>query len=91
MRQNSHSKSRANFINYPSVIEEERESVSAASGPGSVYELGNDGNGSKTSVRRSEDNKGGASAGRSEDKMRTGTPDVTRKSPLRVVNGAPEN
>ncbi|KAE9980806.1 hypothetical protein BLS_008238 [Venturia inaequalis] len=91
MRQNSHSKSRANFINYPSVIEEERESVSAASGPGSVYELGNDGNGSKTSVRRSEDNKGGGSAGRSEDKMRTGTPDVTRKSPLRVVNGAPEN
>lgn len=90
MRQNSYSKSRPNFINYPSVIEEERESVSAASGPGSVYELGNDGNGSKTSVRRSEDNKG-VSMRRSEDKIRTGTPDVPRRSPLRVVNGTPDH
>lgn len=64
--------------------------MSAASGQGSVYELGNDGNGSKTSVRRSEDIKR-VSTRRSEDKMRIGTPDVTRKSPLRVVNGAPEN
>ncbi|TLD20080.1 hypothetical protein E2P81_ATG09150 [Venturia nashicola] len=92
MRQNSYSKSRPNFINYPSVIQEERESVSATSGQSSVYELGNDGNASKTSVRRSEDNNNkGASTRRSEDKLRTGTPDITRKSPLRVVNGAPEN
>lgn len=90
MRQNSYSKSRPNFINYPSVIEEERESVSAASGQGSIYELGNDGSGSKTSVRRSEDNKR-VSMRRSEDKMRTGTPDMPRRSPLRVVNGTPEN
>lgn len=77
------------FNHYPSVIEEERESV--ISGPGSPYELPVDGSVSKISVRRSEDNMKRASGRRSEENKRTGTPEVSRRSPLRVVNGAPEN
>ena len=77
------------FNNYPSVIEEERESNVTSSVQGSIYELPVEGSSSKISVRRSEDNKRG-SARRSEDTKRTGTPEVPRRSPLRVVNGSPE-
>jgi hypothetical protein len=78
MRQSSASR-RPIFNNYPSIIEEERESNVASSVQGSIYELPADGSSSKISVRRSEDNK------------RAGTPEVPRRSPLRVVNGAAES
>jgi hypothetical protein len=89
MRQNSNPR-RPMFNNYPSVIEEERESNVTSSVQGSLYELPVEGSSSKVSVRKSEDNKQ-ASGRKSEDTKRTGTPEVPRRSPLRVVNGAAES
>jgi len=75
------------FNQYPSMIEEERESYVTTSNRNSIYELSADQSPTKVNVKASEENRRAAKENR-QASAQPESPSVPRKSPLKETSSS---